>query len=300
MEHLVYNLSMLEATAIINGYVFLDGLKNFYERMKEELEKLGIDLKLKTTTEVFSSIDSDGHISISDDFGEFVLFLDKDKYLSTLLEKAGVRLFNSAESIRLCDDKMLTNITLSDSGIKMPKTIGSPLNYFGGSDDEFLDKLESQLSYPLVAKCSFGSMGSGVRLIDNRAQLDAFSKENKGKPTLYQEYISSSKGVDYRVIVIGGKVVGAMKRMNPNDFRSNIALGGTAEPVTLTSKYIETAEKVASLLNLDYCGVDLLIGPNDEPILCEVNSNAFIKGFEQYTGINVAAIYAKYLLTNAK
>ncbi len=291
---------MQKATAIVNGYVFLEGLRNFYERMKEELVKFDIDLELKTTTDLISYIESDGSIVVKENLGAFVLFLDKDKYLSELLDKAGYRLFNPYEAIRLCDDKMLTYITLSNSGIKMPKTIGSPLNYFNSDDSKFMKVIEGSFSYPLIAKRSYGSMGAGVFLISNHEELVSFMKENGGIPTLFQEFIKSSKGVDYRVIVIGGKAIGAMKRMNPNDFRSNIALGGTAEVAKLSDRYLKTAEKAASILNLDYCGVDLLIGPNDEPVLCEVNSNAFIKGFEHYTGINVAKRYAEYIVDKMK
>lgn len=291
---------MQKATAIVNGYVFLEGLRNFYERMKEELVKFDIDLELKTTTDLISYIESDGSIVVKENLGAFVLFLDKDKYLSELLDKAGYRLFNPYEAIRLCDDKMLTYITLSNSGIKMPKTIGSPLNYFNSDDSKFMKVIEGSFSYPLIAKHSYGSMGAGVFLISNHEELVSFMKENGGIPTLFQEFVESSKGVDYRVIVIGGKAIGAMKRMNPNDFRSNIALGGTAEVAKLNDRYLKTAEKAASILNLDYCGVDLLIGPNDEPVLCEVNSNAFIKGFEHYTGINVAKRYAEYIVDKIK
>ncbi len=291
---------MQKATAIVNGYVFLEGLRNFYERMKEELVKFDIDLELKTTTDLISYIESDGSIVVKENLGAFVLFLDKDKYLSELLDKAGYRLFNPYEAIRLCDDKMLTYITLSNFGIKMPKTIGSPLNYFNSDDSKFMKVIEDSFSYPLIAKHSYGSMGAGVFLISNHKELVSFMKENGGIPTLFQEFIKSSKGVDYRVIVIGGKAIGAMKRMNPNDFRSNIALGGTAEVAKLNDRYLKTAEKAASILNLDYCGVDLLIGPHDEPVLCEVNSNAFIKGFEHYTGINVAKRYAEYIVDKMK
>ncbi len=291
---------MQKASAIVNGYVFLEGLENFYQRMKEELLKLGFELELRKTTELISHIDKNGNISIDADLGKFVLFLDKDKYLSNLLEKAGVHLFNSAESIRLCDDKMLTYITLSNNEIKMPKTIGSPLNYFNSDNSDFLEIIENSFSYPFVAKRAYGSMGAGVFLLKNHNDLVSFSKANLNIPTLFQEYIGTSFGTDYRIIVIGGKAVGAMKRQNENDFRSNIALGGMAKPIELSEKYIKVAEKAASILKLNYCGVDLLIGPNDEPILCEVNSNAFIKGFERFTNINVAKIYAEYIVSKMK
>ena len=46
----------------------------------------------------------------------------------------------------------------------------------------------------------------------------------------------------------------------------------------------------------DYCGADILEGPNGEPILSEVNSNAFYEGIEKTTGVNVAGCYVDYLI----
>ena len=89
--------------------------------------------------------------------------------------------------------------------------------------------------------------------------------------------------------------VGGMERVaQDSEFRSNIELGGVGRKIELSAKYQETAEKVAQVLNLDYCGVDLL-ETKQGPVVCEVNSNAFFEGLEQATGINVAAAYAKYI-----
>lgn len=299
-ERCLYNHFMRHATAIVNGYVLLPGLENFYLRMKEELSYLGFDLRLRKTTELLSWINEEGEIVGDESLGEFILFLDKDLYLSHLLEKRGYRLFNSAEAIRLCDDKMLTNIALSNHGIKMPKTYGAPLNYFNGDNEAYLSQIESVLPYPFVAKASFGSMGNGVFLIKNRSDLDEFSKKHANSATIFQEFIASSSGKDYRVIVIDKKVVAAMKRENKNDFRSNIARGGKGTPATLDNDFKEVAERCAAILDCDYCGVDLLIGPSKEPIVCEVNSNAFIAGIERATGINIAKAYAEYIAQSLK
>ena len=86
-----------------------------------------------------------------------------------------------------------------------------------------------------------------------------------------------------------------MKRVNEDDFRSNVARGGKGEKVEIPKTFIDMAEKAAKLLELDYCGVDLLIGEQGEPVLCEVNSNAFIKGIEEVTGYNVAKDYSAHI-----
>ena len=114
-----------------------------------------------------------------------------------------------------------------------------------------------------------------------------------------QKMITTSIGRDIRVIVIGKKVFACMERVSKTDFRSNIELGGEGKPFDLPISFVDVAEKVATLLDLDYCGIDILIGENNEPIVCEVNSNAFFGGIESVTNKNVAKAYAEYILNRS-
>lgn len=280
---------------IVNAYLVLPGAQHFYERMKEELARLDVALDLQTNATIYSSIDREGKLSGPALPYDFILYLDKDLYASFGLEDLGYRLFNQAKPIELCDDKMRTHLALANQGIAMPLTISGPLNYSSKDSPEFVRNLEKKLVYPIVAKENFGSLGERVFLLKGHSDLLAFENEHRSVPRLYQEFIASSQGKDYRVIVIGGKVAAAMKRVNLTDFRSNIALGGHGEKTDLPQNFANIAEKTADILDLDYCGVDLLIGENKEPILCEVNSNAFIGGIEPVSGINVAAIYARHI-----
>ena len=191
---------------------------------------------------------------------------------------------------------MKTGILLAQNGVRMPKTLAGQLCY--GSDEKVkkssLDIVEKELGYPLIFKKSYGSLGKGVIKVDNRRQLEEVAEKYKGAPHLYQQYIAASHGKDVRVILIGGCAVAAMLRKSQGDFRSNIELGGAGENFELNNKLVYLSQRVASLLKLDYCGVDILIG-EDGYYLCEVNSNAFFKEFEQVTGVNVAEKYAWYI-----
>ena len=139
-------------------------------------------------------------------------------------------------------------------------------------------------------------MGKGVHKADNLEQLIAVMEQVKLKPHLYQEYIPHRVGVDVRVIVIGGKVVASMERCNENDFRSNVAQGGNGKKIDLPESFKVVAERCAEVLGLDYCGVDLLYGKDGQPIVCEVNSNAFFDGIENISGVNVAKAYAQHII----
>ena len=86
-----------------------------------------------------------------------------------------------------------------------------------------------------------------------------------------------------------------MERVSGGDFRSNIAAGGKGRRIELPEQAKDIAEKAAKILALDYCGADILFG-KDKFYLCEVNSNAFFDGIEKVTGVNIAGLYAGYII----
>lgn len=286
---------MKRVLIIINGYGLAEGIKHQVERLKEEFSKRGVEVEIIKNTQVFAYI-FEGKIKINLPKFDFVLYLDKDRYVAGLLEKAGYKLYNSIDSIIKCDDKMLTHICLADHDIKMPTTISSTLCYTDNGNRDYLKLVEEKISLPMIVKEVYGSLGKQVYFAKNHEELLEIENKLIHVPHIFQEFISSSYGKDYRIIVIGGKVVAYMKRENPNSYLSNLAAGGTSSKAKLPNEYLKIAEKCASILGLDYCGVDILEGPNGEPIVSEVNSNAFYEGIEKTTGVNVAGCYVDYLL----
>jgi len=102
-------------------------------------------------------------------------------------------------------------------------------------------------------------------------------------------------GEDLRVLVIGGKVIGAMKRTAPEgDFRANITAGGTGENFSVTEEIDFIARETAKVLGLDIAGVDLLFDENGFRV-CEANSNPGFLGFEKYCSIDVADLLTEYI-----
>lgn len=295
----------MKGLIIINPYKFPQNCLYQAERLSNEFAKLGIQAEIVTNGYLYSIIQNNTFKNKLEGVS-FVIYLDKDKYLSAMIEKVGVRLFNSHNAIRVCDDKGETNIALTGKGVNLPDTIFAPLCYNSTIEmpQEFLPFVEKQLGYPLVVKESYGSLGRGVYKADNFNELCEISQKLKTSPHIYQKYLGKKPGYDIRVIVIGGKAIVAMERENPQDFRSNIALGGKGTAIDINAEefaeYKHTAEKVAKILCLDYCGVDLLVGDNDLPFVCEVNSNAFFKEIEKVSGTNVAKIYAEYVLSELK
>lgn len=282
---------------IINAYCKLPNFLHQADRLKEELEKLGVSVDIKRNDSFFKKIDGDGNLVGDMSEYDFCIYLDKDKYMSHMLEKSGLRLFNSHAAIQACDDKMTTAILLADNGISMPHTMAGLICYDANEkvNQNALDTVERTLGYPMIVKTSYGSLGKGVFKVDDRAELNDVAQKLKCTPHLYQQFIKESFGKDIRVIVIGGKFISAMLRKSDNDFRSNLELGGEGESIDIPDSLKEQCEKISALLGLDYCGIDILIG-KDKYYVCEVNSNAFFGGMESVSGINIAKKYAEYIL----
>lgn len=293
---------------ITNSYYLSSKADSQATQLKAAIENENMLCYIVKSEAVSMLIDSAVRIKyISDCTGKIIdvstisccVFFDKDYYLAKALESIGIRLVNSAEAIKCCDDKMLTQLCLSGQGIAMPKTIFSPLKY---RDDilatkDFVINLELSLNYPMIIKCSKGSLGSQVFLVKDGEERESIEKELGAKRFFYQELIEGNDccARDIRVVVIGGRAVGAMERINDNDFRNNIEKGARGVLYTLNEKIEEIAVKASKILGLNYAGVDIVLGKNDKPYLIEVNSNCYIDEFCSITGIDAYETYAKYM-----
>lgn len=284
---------MKKCAIIVNGFYTNPSIEHQVNSIKRELVRLGVECEIIKGNTLPAHVEGTGAVTSLD--VDFAVYLDKDVHAARLLEGCGIRLFNSASAVELCDDKMLTYIALCGHGIRMPKTVSSPIMYRPAPDGDFLDRVEAEISYPIVVKEVFGSMGYGVHLAEDRAQLEALRDRFRLVPHVYQQFVGKG-GEDKRVILVGGKVIACMQRKNRADFRSNIEHGGQGFAVNLSDEERAMAERAAEVLGLDYCGVDILTDAEGRPCFCEANSNAFFRGIEGVTGVNVARAYAEHIV----
>lgn len=149
--------------------------------------------------------------------------------------------------------------------------------------------------YPLIVKSIAGSKGRGVFLANDYKEALNIISENEGKRFLFQEYIPTR--FDVRVFVIGGKILGAMRRdAADDDFRSNIAQGGQASVYDIDSnpKLKEVALEACKAANMEIAGVDIMIN-EDKYYVLEVNRSPQFRGLTEALHIDVADEIIKYL-----
>jgi ribosomal protein S6--L-glutamate ligase len=147
-----------------------------------------------------------------------------------------------------------------------------------------------------------GTQGVGVVLAETRQAAESVIEAFRGLDAnfLVQEFIKEAGGADIRCLVIGDRVVAAMKRQGKEgEFRSNLHRGGSAELVKLTPEERSTAVRASNIMGLNMAGVDLLRS-NHGPVVMEVNSSPGLEGIENATGKDVADMIVTFIEKNAK
>ncbi|HUJ29579.1 MAG TPA: RimK family alpha-L-glutamate ligase, partial [Myxococcales bacterium] len=200
------------------------------------------------------------------------------------LEAMGVPLVNGAAAIAKSRDKLSALQQLAAAGVRIPRTVLAR----GGGEVRAL--VEQVGGLPAILKLIQGTQGVGVMIAHSEAEVTSIlgTLWDLGQEILLQEFIAESSGRDLRALVVGDRVVGAMRReARRGEFRSNLHRGGFGSPAELSPGYAEAAVRAARVLGLDVAGVDLLESERG-PMVMELNSSPGFEGLEKATGIDVA------------
>ena len=210
-------------------------------------------------------------------------------------ERLNVYTTNPSFGIRQSRDKLLASQILSANNIPIPTTV-----YVRNSDD-VEQAVEKAGGLPVVIKVSQGTQGRGVFLRHTMKEAKALVEALlvTGQVVLVQQYVQESHGTDIRVLVVGDKVVAAMRRRaRGREFRSNYHLNGTVENVDLPEDFAKIAVKASKTLGLKVAGVDLLEG-NDGPLVLEINSSPGLEGIERASKVNVAREIIEFIIEDS-
>jgi len=202
---------------------------------------------------------------------------------------------NTSNGIMNSRDKLRATQILSRHGIEMPATA------FVRNRAEIPHAIEMVGGAPVVVKLLEGTQGIGVILAPTMKVAEAIIETLHGtnQQVLIQRFVKESKGKDVRALVVGDRVVAAMRRRAQGDeFRSNVHRGGSVEPVDLDPAYQEIAVRAAHIMGLRVAGVDMLEG-NDGPLVMEVNSSPGLEGIEAATKLDVAGAIVDYIADQA-
>ena len=200
------------------------------------------------------------------------------------LERLGVYSCNSSSTVETVKDKLQMHQLLAQSNLPTPKTmlVKFPMD---------INIVKNEIGFPAVIKNVTGSEGAGIYLCESEDKftdlMELVYSNNEKANIIIQEFLQKSHGKDLHVFVLGGKVIGCMKRSSKNSFKANFSRGAKVEPFKLTSEIEWLATETARLVGLDIAGIDLLFDKKGYKI-CEANSSPGFKGLEMVVGNNVA------------
>jgi RimK family alpha-L-glutamate ligase len=205
------------------------------------------------------------------------------------LASKGRRVLNPPLALETCVDKYLACARLDAAGLPVPPTIAC-------QDADGALAAFNQLGGDVVVKPIFGSEGRGmVRLTDAETAWRVFRAVERLQSVLYVQKFIEHPGWDLRAFVIGGQVLAAMRRYARNDWRTNVAKGGRAEPVTLTETEERLALAAARAVGTPVAGIDLLPDSAGGYLILEVNAVPGWRALAQATGMDVASAIIEYL-----
>lgn len=209
------------------------------------------------------------------------------------LEAAGITVFNSPRALECAVDKYLTTARLAAAGLPVPETIVCE------GEESALAAFE-QLGGDVVVKPLFGAEGRGiVRVSDPDIALRTFRTLSRLQAVLYLQRFIQHPGYDVRVMVLDGRILGAIQRHNPFDFRTNLARQGAGQLHELTDLEAAWARRAAEVTGARCAGIDLLYDQQGACYVIEVNAVPGWRGFAKITGMDVARAVVEAVLSSA-
>jgi RimK family alpha-L-glutamate ligase len=197
------------------------------------------------------------------------------------LEAAGVAVINPAKAIEAAVDKYLATAKLQELGLLVPATVVAQ------TADAALAAFES-LGGDVVVKPLFGGEGRGItRVSDAAIARRAFTTLEQLGAVLYLQRFVPHEGHDLRLLVIGDEVLG-MRRVNAEDWRTNVSLGARAEPLEVTEDLAQLARRAAVAMGATVAGIDLLPGRDGQLYALEANAVPGWRALASATGVDVA------------
>jgi RimK family alpha-L-glutamate ligase len=210
------------------------------------------------------------------------------------LEERGVPVINSPRAIERAVDKFYTSALLQDAGLPTVETVVC---------ERAADAMAAVREFgDVVIKPIFGSMGHGiVRVSDPDVAFRVAKTLETTRAVFYVQRAIDHGGRDYRLFVLGGRVLAAIeRRAAEGDWRSNVARGAAATAVDAPAEWQQLAVRAAAAIEADYAGVDLLQGPDGRVYVLEVNGIPGWEGLQRATGVDVAGAIVEHVAARVR
>ena len=268
-----------------------------YERIRDPLADRGIDVdyvqptgRALPVTEEESAVTDGTNPLDADAFDVGFVYPSRLMEGAVVATRLSIPWVNGRRAVVTSRNKAGVLAALADAGLPVPKTtlLSNPV------DEETVLEAAATLSFPVVVKPNSATRGVGVTKATDVDSLLGITdylnlvhdyRATGDKSYLLQEYLPEAH--DYRAMVVDGECVGGVRRELPADARDagrwkhNVHQGATARGVELGQQTRTLAERVASVLDVDYLGVDFLES-GDRLVVSETNARPTVDDAAKY------------------
>lgn len=277
-----------------------------FDRIRWEEKEIGHQLDLKEAS--YDMIDAKTQVLPLDD-SEFSTLPQKmlvrcvsfyrGLNIASVYEAHDIETINSSKILDICGNKLRTSQILAEHGIPTPKTA------VAFSTESAMQAIEA-IGFPCVMKPIVGSWGRQVVPIRDRetaeAMIEMREQQSDSMQTIYyiQEMIKRPPR-DIRCVVVGDEIAACVYRYSaPENWKTNVALGGRTETCEITPELEETVLKTVKVIGSGVLGVDLMERSSSEFVVHEVNGTVEFKGAQLATTHSIAKRIADYLVSHGE
>lgn len=210
------------------------------------------------------------------------------------LEGKGINVINSLNTSILAGNKLFTHMLL------VKNNIPTPFSAVAFSEEAALEFLDKQ-GYPMVLKPTVGSWGRMIALLKDRDAAEGIMETREKMYPIYQVYYLEEfverPPRDIRAIMVGDKVVAAIYRYSgEGQWKTNMALGGKAEPLKVTKELEDICIKAKDAVQGQIVGIDLMESKEKGLVVHEVNNTTEYKNTVRVTGVDIPALMIDYAI----
>jgi [lysine-biosynthesis-protein LysW]---L-2-aminoadipate ligase len=255
-------------------------------------KKKGIKTKMVDCKGLFVNLDKS-----KEEFGTVIqrcISYYRNLHSTAALEGKGINVINSLNTSILAGNKLFTHMLLTKHNIP------TPFSAVAFSEDAALELLEKR-GYPMVLKPTVGSWGRMIALLKDRDSAEGIMETREKMYPIYQVYyleeFVNRPPRDIRAIMIGDKVVAAIYRYSGDgQWKTNMALGGKAEPIKVTKELEDICIKTKNAIQGQIVGIDLMESKENGLVVHEVNNTTEYKNTVRVTGVDIPALMIDYAL----
>ena len=279
-------------------FILYDQLRWEEKSLIEAAKKKDIKLEVINCRENSIDLDKDEFTYCDDIILQRCVSYYNNLHSTAAFEGLGAKMINSLYTAIMCGNKLFTHMELAKSGIAIPKA------FCAFSNQSAMDILNKN-GYPKVIKPVVGSWGRMVALLRDKEAAEAVIEDREHMYPLYhvfyfEEFVKRPPR-DIRCIVVGNKVVAAIYRYSgDNEWKTNMALGGKAEPCKVTNEMEDLCLKVAKTLKGEILGVDLMESDENGLLVHEVNNTTEFKNTVRVTEIDIPSLIIDHMVNTNK